>query len=313
MRKVLCIDGGGIKGVFPTSFLATVEDSLGTPVAEYFDLIVGTSTGGIIALGLGLGMSAQEICDLYVKMGPEVFASRGRFRRLSGALFAKYSPEPLKGFLTDAFGERRLGEAKTRLVIPSVNFETGEIHLYKTAHHPKLERDFKEKAVDVAMATAAAPTYFPAHDHWSGLPLIDGGVWANNPAGVAAVEATAMLGWSRDEVHLLSLGCTAEPFDAGILRRGGLGWMFWGPKLADVFMTAQSSASLGTALTILAQGNVIRICPIVAKGRFRLDNVKGIRGLKGLGASQARNELPKLRRRFFDQGKAEPFEPCHNL
>jgi len=96
MRKVLCIDGGGIKGVFPTSFLATVEDSLGTPVAEYFDLIVGTSTGGIIALGLGLGMSAQEICDLYEKMGPEVFASRGRFRRLSGALFAKYSPEPLR-------------------------------------------------------------------------------------------------------------------------------------------------------------------------------------------------------------------------
>lgn len=204
MRKVLSIDGGGIKGVFPTSYLATVEDSLGAPVAEYFDLIVGTSTGGIIALGFGLGMPAQEICDLYEKMGPEVFAPRGRFGRLSGALLAKYSPEPLRGVLTDAFGERRLGEARTRLVIPSVNFETGEIHLYKTAHHPKLERDFKEKVVDVAMATAAAPTYLPAHDHWSGLPLIDGGICANNPVGVAAVEATAMLGWSRDEVHVLS-------------------------------------------------------------------------------------------------------------
>ena len=89
--------------------------------------------------------------------------------------------------------------------------------------------------------------------------------------------------------------------------------MFWGPKLTDVFMTAQSSASLGTALTVLAHGNVIRICPVVAKGRVKLDKVKGIRGLKGLGTSQARNELPKLRREFFEHGKAEAFEPCHRL
>ena len=176
MRKVLAIDGGGIKGVFPASFLATVEDSLKSPVADYFDLIVGTSTGGIIALGLGLGMSAAEICDLYERMGPEVFVKRGPLHKVSSALFAKYSREPLKTFLSEAFGDRQLGEASTRLVIPSVNFETGEIHIYKTSHHPKLERDYKEKVVDVALATAAAPAYFPAHTDSNGLPLIDGGI-----------------------------------------------------------------------------------------------------------------------------------------
>src|SRR5579862_8970222 len=74
MRRVLTIDGGGIKGVFPASFLATVEDSVGAKAGDYFDLIVGTSTGGIIALGLGLGFSATDLLAFYESLGPRVFS-----------------------------------------------------------------------------------------------------------------------------------------------------------------------------------------------------------------------------------------------
>jgi len=73
VRKILSIDGGGIKGVFPASFLTTIEDSIGDRVSNYFDLIVGTSTGGIIALGLGLGLPAKDILSFYEEKGSAIF------------------------------------------------------------------------------------------------------------------------------------------------------------------------------------------------------------------------------------------------
>jgi hypothetical protein len=77
------------------------------------------------------------------------------------------------------------------------------VYLYKTAHHPRLETDYKQPAIDAAMATAAAPTFLKPHMTESAVELVDGGVWANNPIGVAAVEAIGMLGWPRDKLKIL--------------------------------------------------------------------------------------------------------------
>ena len=193
MRRVLSIDGGGLKGVFPASFLTEVEQELDAPIADYFDLIVGTSTGGIIAIGLGLGLSAGEILDFYVERGPAIFAGNRSMRFLRQLGRSKYSRGPLEQALRDVFGERRLGDSRTRLVIPSLNLETGEVHVYKTAHHGRFVKDYKELAANVALATAAAPTYFPTYRSAAGTPLIDGGMWAINPAGNAAVKHSACL------------------------------------------------------------------------------------------------------------------------
>src|SRR6516225_3615857 len=94
-RRVLCIDGGGIKGVFPASFLSTIEQTLGRPIADYFDLIVGTSTGGIIALGLGLGLSASELLRFYQERGPKIFYGNGNAGWIRRWFRAKYNPEAL--------------------------------------------------------------------------------------------------------------------------------------------------------------------------------------------------------------------------
>ena len=112
---------------------------------------------------------------------------------------------------------------------------------------PGSSRDYKERVVDVALATTSAPTYFPTHRSVAGIPLIDGGIWANNPVGMSIVEAITLLDWPRDSLKVLSLGGVSEPLDVNWGRKMPLGKSYWPSKLVDVFMHAQSDASLGTA------------------------------------------------------------------
>ena len=312
MKRILTIDGGGIKGVFPASFLAAVEKSIEGTIADYFDLIVGTSTGGIIALGLGLGLSAEKMLAFYEKYGPTIFKGNRGLRWFRWLGTSKYSSASLEDALRSCFGDKRLGDSEKRLVIPSLNLENGEVYIYKTAHHPRLERDYKEEAVEIALKTAAAPTYFPTRRSSAGTPLIDGGTWANNPVGMSVVEAITLLDWSRDSLKVLSLGCTTEPLNVNWGRNSSLGRLYWATKFVDVFMHAQSHASLGTAKLLAGHENVIRIDPPVARGKFSLDKASEIPSLKGLGESQAREALPKLREIFLGN-HAEQFVPFHTL
>lgn len=234
MRRILVIDGGGIKGVVPASFLAAIEESLPSRIAEYFDLIVGTSTGGIIALALGLGLSASEILAFYEQRGPMIFCGNPRLRALRHWFRAKYDPLPLRAALEDVFGSKTLGESSKRLVIPSFNPDTGEVHVWKTSHDARLQKDFKELAVNIALSTAAAPTYFPTYRLDCGTPLIDGGMWANNPIAVAMVEAIGILKWPAESLRVLSLGCTTKPLNIDWGRRHSLGTLGWVEQFAAV-------------------------------------------------------------------------------
>lgn len=312
-RKILTIDGGGIKGAFPASFLATVEEATGKSIVNYFDLIVGTSTGGIIALGLAMGWPAQDLSQFYVEYGPKIFQKRAWWRRCLSAFRTKYSPEPLHQALEQNFGEKRIGESTTRLVIPSVNLGTGEVYLYKTAHHRELKTDYKKKVVEAARATSAAPTYFPSFVSDSGLPLIDGGVWANNPIAVAVVEALTLLDWPSDEIQVLSLGCTTEPVAFHKQPSESKGMFYWATNVSELFMCAQCSSANGIAKLLLSENDqMLRIDPVVARGRFKLDKIEDINALCALGASEARKALPSLEERFIDQ-PADVFEPYYKL
>lgn len=310
-KKILSIDGGGIKGVFPASFLATIDDSIEGNLVDYFDLVVGTSTGGIIALALGLGFSPKEILRFYEQYGPSIFQGNRFLRFIRQLGYSKYEHHNLKQALEATFGDKKLGDSKKRLVIPSLNLETGEVYVYKTAHHDRLQRDYKELVVEVALATSSAPTYFPTHVTTSGVPLIDGGIWANNPIGMAVVEAIGVLGWPREDLKVLSIGCTLESLNIKAGRRKGLGRLYWGVNIADVFMASQSFASIGTAQLLAGHQNVIRINPPVANGKFGLDVVSEIKSLKGLGNAEARKALPLIKH-FFEE-KAEDFEPIYKL
>ena len=162
------------------------------------------------------------------------------------------------------------------------------------------------------MATAAAPTYFPASRSSKGIPLVDGGMWANNPCGVAAVEAIGILKWRPSDVYMLSLGCPSEPLNIGVGRKIGLGLGYWGVRITEVFMTAQSSASLSTAQVLIGKRNIRRISLPAPKGRFTLDGIREIESLKGLGFSEAREASSELKPLFFEK-HVEPFTPFHQL
>lgn len=139
MRRILSIDGGGIRGTFPAAFLASLEEDLEHPIGRYFDLIAGTSTGGIIAIGLALGMRAKEILELYEHEGPKIFCQEAagagavaeRLARKAKwyAWGPKYDSDPLKVALEKVLGKKRLGEAMTRLMIPAWHSKLQKVYI----------------------------------------------------------------------------------------------------------------------------------------------------------------------------------------
>jgi predicted acylesterase/phospholipase RssA len=309
-RRILSIDGGGIKGVFPAALLAECESVLRLRSAgDYFDLIAGTSIGGILALALGLGLTAREVTDFFESKGPAIFPKdmlpRNSLRLLFGR--PRHSAENLRKCLQEVFGTKTLADSRVRLLIPSFDATRADIHIYKTAHHPRLAFDHRLSAVEVAMATAAAPTYFPSYDSKHCITLIDGGIWANDPTAIAVVEGICVLGWKSDEIDVLSIGCTEEAVD---FKQKGHSALFWIRRAIDAAIRGQSRSSLGMArhLTGRDQGleNIVRINPAVPAKKFSLDGVSGIRDLKGFAYGQARHVLPELTNRFFGS-EAEPF------
>jgi hypothetical protein len=319
--KILSLDGGGIRGVFPAAFLARIEEHLGSPIGSYFDLIAGTSTGGIIAIGLGLGLSAHDILKLYEEQGPAIFDQQhGRAenwlrQRWRGALHlfdSKYQSTPLQEALTGILGQRRLGESRSRLVIPAWHPVLERVYIYKTAHHPRLESDYKQPALDAAMATAAAPTFLKPHLTSDAIELVDGGVWANNPIGVAAIEAVGLLNWPADRLKILSIGTIN---DVKALPRWK-GKLPMATSVARLFMAGQSHGAFGTAKIITGHSHerkaIWRIDQTAPEGRYTLDNTSRIVEMKDRAFTEAREQLPELRRHFFDR-EAGAFTPFHKL
>lgn len=200
--KVLSIDGGGIRGIIPAIVLAEIEKRTGKRISELFDLIAGTSTGGILAVALakpdGQGKpqySAADLIGLYEEKGQHIF-SRSVWHeiRAVGSLAAeKYPSDGIEGVLKKYFGETHLKDALTDVIVTSYDIERRQPLFFKSwlAKQDPLS-DFPMR--DVARATSAAPTYFaPAKIETEGptdyYALIDGGVFANNPALCALADA----------------------------------------------------------------------------------------------------------------------------
>ena len=316
--RILALDGGGIKGSFSAAVLAALEDATKCRCVDHFDLIAGTSTGGIIALGLGLGMSAQEIVSFYEEHGPAIFPSCSLVQRLTGTVRQlvwgpKHSHAILREKLSLVLGEKQFGESQTRLVIPTYDAIGGRIFVMKTSHHPRFQYDTEALAVDVALATSAAPTYFqaamfPKHANCS---YVDGGVWANAPVMVALVEAFSFLDVPLDNIDILSIGTTSTPFS--IAQHVDSGALEWNAGLVNLMFEAQVESAVAQA-SLLTKGRLHRINKTAGAGDYSLDDARPekIHQLinHGRAAAVMKANLEIVQERFLNGQKVNPFQPC---
>lgn len=239
--QILALSGGGYRGLFTARNLELMEEQYGGHVADRFDLIAGTSIGGILALALALRVPAKALRNLFEEHGGEIFQARGWG---SGWIGAKYDNRSLRNLLaTDRYlGERLLGESKTRIIVPAVNYTTGAPQVFKTPHHENFGRDHLLPMIDVAMATSAAPTYLPIYK-MNSQQYVDGGLIANAPGLLAVHEARTFLDRELTDIHVLAIGTASsrvtadptKPLDRGIAR--------WASSVFDLTISAQESLS----------------------------------------------------------------------
>ena len=316
--RILSIDGGGIRGIFPAAFLAGLEKRYlgGASAAQYFDLIAGTSTGGIIALGLASGLRAADLLNLYVKRGREIFpptrngvigVARRCIRNIGQYFKFRYDRKALMRVLDDTLGNRKFGEAQTRLCIPSFEGRYSEVYIFKTPHHPDFWKDGSELMTKVAAATAAAPTFFkPLED--SGYTFVDGGVWANNPIMIALVDALSCFSVPRDRVRILSLGCGDDPYVVNRLKivRGGLfAWM----DIIYAAMRLQSLNALGQAGLLIGADRITRVSASINGEQIQMDDwTRAVSELPGV-AELTLDELGESVSKAFLLEPASRYEP----
>ena len=246
--KILAIDGGGIKGLYSARIIQILEDTYNCHISDYFDLICGTSTGGILALALSQKIKASEICKLYEEKGKIIFPSLSKLNSMYRQYFkgGKYTSEALNNALYETFGEKCIGDSKNLLCIPSYSITENKPCIIKYDHNANgsiHNRDNKLKCIDVALATSAAPTYFPiVHNESLGKYLVDGGVFSNNPALVGVIEAIRFFvgtGKIYDNAKILSISSLKKQNKEAHIINRNRAFINWKEKLFDVFLDGQ--------------------------------------------------------------------------
>jgi predicted acylesterase/phospholipase RssA len=222
-------------------------------------------------------------------------------------LHYNYEREPLEKLLTDTLGEKLFGDSIVRLCIPAFEGKHSEVFVFKTPHHPDYKFDRFESMVKVGLATSAAPTYFRPLEH-NGYTLVDGGVWANNPAMLAVIEALICFDIDRDQIDLLSIGCGEDPYVVSQAQMGAGGKLAW----SDVIFAAmrlQSLSAINQARLLLGPPSVHRIDPPPNPKPILLDDFR--RSLDEL-VPAAKAAVDKQGERIavsFLSAPAEPYDP----
>lgn len=244
--KILSIDGGGIKGLFSAQVLAKFETVFKTYISDQFDLICGTSTGGIIALAASAQIPMSDVVRFYKEKGPIIFAQKkkgywGRkFLKFKQICYkGKYDNKELKKALVEVFGNRKISESSNLLCIPAFDIIQATPRVFKKDYN-KFTEDNRKTYVDVALATSAAPTYLPIYNMESSQ-YVDGGVWANNPSLVGLMEF--LYQFSEDErfdgVDILSISSLELP-QGNMFKCVNSSFLDWGSGLVELFSIGQA-------------------------------------------------------------------------
>lgn len=304
--------------MFPATLLAELErrHTGGQRISEYFDLVAGTSTGGILALGLAAGLTAEELQDLYVRRGPEIFPRLvgGWLGRLIGRVMwpwylgnARYDRKALCEILGEKLGDQIIGDAKLRFCVPSFDGRHSEVYVFKTPHHPDYRTDRLDPMIRAALATAAAPVYYrPLVE--GGYTFVDGGIWANNPSMLGIIEALTAFDVEREQIDVLSLGCGDDPYRVNWWQRRLGGLFFWRTAIFAA-LRLQSLAATNQARLLLGPGQVFRIDAPTNEAKIAMDDCqRAVLELVPAAKVAATEQGEKVARVFLAE-PAVPYEP----
>jgi patatin-like phospholipase/acyl hydrolase len=246
--KVLAIDGGGIRGIIPAIILTEVQKRLNLDLYNVFDLIAGTSTGGIIALGIGTKCkngapyAPSELVDLYVQKGPAIF-EKNLLTPEKQVILPKYSPEALEAALAQFFQATEFQTALTPLLISSYDLQ-GQLPFFFKSHRIAADPTYNWKLTEIGRATSAAPTFFPPlHLTRDGrdYALVDGGVFVNNPSMAAYAEACSLYP-DAAKIIVVSVGTGDRQDQITYAAAKGWGLLGWAKQIVPVFMDSVSEA-----------------------------------------------------------------------
>jgi uncharacterized protein len=260
--RILSIDGGGIRGIFPAHILKCVSERLNIDVYKTFDMIAGTSTGSIIAAAIASEVPISQIVDLYKIHGKSIFPPyKSRInKKVKPAFRSIYTSDYFKKVLADVFGESTLGKIRKPLIIPATDIGTGGVHVFKSSYSDEFTRDKTVKVKDAVLASCSAPTFFDPYKVNEYL-LADGGLWANNPGLAAVIDAQKRLNIQKEKIKILSLGTgnSRQSYGTNPNRRWGLmkGWR--GPDFITFMLSLQSQSTVNYLKLILAENQIVRI------------------------------------------------------
>jgi uncharacterized protein len=258
--KILTIDGGGLRGIYPAYLLLKLKELTGFDPLKHVDLLAGTSTGSIIVAGLAAGKSIEEIVKLYEVKSKLIFA--GKKFSVDGMYKSKYGKDALREILVEQFGEMTMGDIKKPLFIPATDIGNGNVFVFRSHYSKAYHRDCNTKIVDAVVASCSAPTYFDPEKVQEFL-LSDGGLWANNPAGVGITEAMGHFKKHRNQIRLLSLGTgsnqTYYKITGHETRKWGLMTGWEGGRMIETILGLQARSVDYMIDRVLDPRNVVRI------------------------------------------------------
>lgn len=268
--RILAIDGGGIRGVFPAHILYCISHRLGITLNEHFDMIAGTSTGAIVAAAVACNIDPEQVIFLYREHGEGIF-SRKKFwgpKKYETAFQSLYGSDCFMKALNDVFKDIKLGDIAKPLLLPATDIGYGGVHVFKSNYSKEFMRDKDVLLREAVMASCSAPTYFnPAKVNE--YLLADGGLWANNPSLAAVIDAQKRLNINLSDIRILSLGTGHARTCYGVStdRKWGLvnGWK--GKEFIGFLMSLQSQSIHNYLQLLLAEEQLLRIdfdsdCPL---------------------------------------------------
>jgi len=309
MKNILSIDGGGIRGIIPGVILAYIESEIvkktgdkQARLSDYFDMIAGTSTGGILTccyLAPGKKYSAQDAVDLYLTNGGQIFSIPGywKIKSMCGLNNAKYPVEYFESLLERYFKGFKLSQIQNDCCITSYDITRRKIKIFNSIDAKKTAvNDFALK--DICRATSAAPTFFkPARiksEFGEMYNLIDGGMFANNPTMCAYAEAKEH--YQDEDLFILSIGTGTENKSYSYEASCDWGIFGWLQPIIDILMNANSECTNYVATKLENKNDYIRFNPSLCSASHDMDNAseKNLFSLVDAGKTFVSENLDKI-------------------